>query len=79
MTLEIGLDLADQLATKARMTGTTVEALALEALRKEVATPAPTTSPKLPYDEFMRLLREVATDCGTSLSDEALSRENISD
>ena len=35
--------------------------------------------PPVPIDEWERKLFAAATDCGVSLSDEALSRENLYD
>ena len=60
-------------------------------LRPEVALPLqPNTRVRLtievlptvsmpPHDEWARQLLAVAQDCGVSLSDEALSRENLYD
>ena len=42
-----------------------------------VILPPPT--PPIPDDEWLRRLRAIATDCGVSLSNEALSSEGLYD
>jgi hypothetical protein len=37
----------------------------------------PPPLPPIPHDEWGRRLRSIATDCGVSLSDEALSSEGF--
>ena len=39
----------------------------------------PSSPAPIPHDEFVRRLRAIATDCGVSLSDEAVSSEGLYD
>jgi hypothetical protein len=59
----------------ARKQGVAPEALALQALRERFLPPVPTP----PRDEWERRLRSAATDCGKSLSNEAVSSEGLYD
>ena len=61
------------LAAQAQQRGITAEELAVQVLRKQLL---PVERP-VPQDEWERRLLSAAVDCGVSLSDEALSRENI--
>ena len=76
MTIELGPELETRLAALAKVNGSTPEEFALGVLRRQIL-------PKVwlhePRDEFERLLREVGSPCGTSLSNEALSREEMYD
>jgi hypothetical protein len=56
--------------------GVAPEVLVLNALRERFLTPAPVIQPR---DEWERGLLAAARDCGVSLSDEALSREQLYD
>jgi hypothetical protein len=58
----------------ARKQGVAPEVLALTALRERFLTPAPRFQPR---DEWERRLLEIASDCGVSLSNEALSSEGL--
>ena len=71
MTITIGPELAARLESHARQQGTSPEQFALQILAERVRM--------LPKEEFERLLREVASPCGISLSDEALGREELYD
>lgn len=72
ITLEPALEAA--LAEAARQQGTTPDALATRILREQL----PVTSPPIePRDEWERGLMSLASDCGVSLSNEALGRENL--
>lgn len=64
------------LVAEARRRGTTAEALALEVLHGRFL---PNATELEPRDEWERRLRQLATNCGVSLSDEALSRDEIYD
>jgi hypothetical protein len=55
--------------------GIAPEVLALNVLRERILSMAEL----LPRDEWERGLLEAATDCGVSLSNEALSREQMYD
>lgn len=58
----------------ARRKGVPPEVLALETLRERLLASAPANEPR---DDWERRLRQLATDCGVSLPDAALSSEGI--
>ena len=62
------------LSEQARQRGVAPEALALDALRERFL---PVSAPLEPRDEWERRLLGMAKDCGVSLSNEALSREEM--
>ncbi|HEX6985170.1 MAG TPA: hypothetical protein VF170_07320 [Planctomycetaceae bacterium] len=74
MTITLSPELEATLAEAARRKGVAPEALALDILRERLR---PRPVPIEPRDEWERHLLSIATDCGVSLSDEALSRENL--
>jgi hypothetical protein len=74
MVITLGSDLEMALVEEARRQGVAPEALALRALRERFLGPAAWDEPR---DEWERRLRRVATDCGVSLSDTALSSEGL--
>lgn len=76
MVITLGPDLESALNEQAQKQGVALEDLALNALRERFLAPAP---PIQPRDEWERRLLAVATDCGASLSDTALSREEMYD
>jgi hypothetical protein len=76
MVITLGPDLAAALSELARNQGVSPEALALDALRERFLGPALRLQPR---DEWERRLRSAATDCGVSLSDEAVSSEGLYD
>lgn len=49
-----------------------------EGAKVQVVIQPPSTSP-IPEDEWVRRLRAIATDCGVSLSNEAVSSEGLYD
>jgi hypothetical protein len=65
-------DLASALAELARQKNVTPESLALAALRERFLA-----GPPVPQDEWERRLLSAASDCGVSLSNEALSSEGL--
>ena len=74
MVITLPPELAAALSEQARRRDVAPEALALDALRQRFhAAPADLE----PRDEWERRLLEAATDCGVSLSNEALSREEM--
>jgi hypothetical protein len=75
MSITLPPQLEAALVEHARRRGVAPEALAVEVLRGHLL-PA---TPPVPADEWERLLPSAATDCGSSLSDEALSREALYD
>jgi hypothetical protein len=74
MVIKLGPDLEKALIEVARRQGVAPEALALQALRDRFIGPALWDESK---DEWEQRLRRVATDCGVSLSDSALSSEGL--
>ncbi len=76
MVITVDPDLEAALNDLARKQGVTPEVLALQALRERFLAPALRS---LPRDEWERRLRSAATDCGVSLSNEAVSSEGLYD
>ena len=74
MEITLGRDLEVALKDLARQQGVAPDVLALNVLRERFLLPAP---PIQPRDEWERRLLGLAKDCGVSLSDEALSREEL--
>lgn len=75
MVINLDAELEAALNESARRQGIAPEALVLKALRERFLAQTLLE----PRDEWERLLREAATDCGVSLSNEALSREELYD
>jgi hypothetical protein len=71
ITLDPALESA--LSDRAHQLGVAPEVLALQALRERFLVPLLIP----PRDEWERRLRSAATDCGTSLSNEAVSSEGL--
>ena len=76
MVIPLDPQLESALNDLARKQGVTPEALALQALRERFLAPGP---PIQPRDEWERRLRSAASDCGVSLSNEAVSSEGLYD
>jgi len=76
MVITLGPDLEAALNDLARKQGVAPEVLALQALRERFLAPAFQMQPR---DEWERSLRSAATDCGVSLSDEAVRSEGLYD
>ena len=76
MVIMLGPDLEAVLNDLARKQSVAPEELAINALRERFLAHAP---PIQPRDEWERRLLEAASDCGVSLSNEALSREEMYD
>jgi hypothetical protein len=74
MVITLGPDLEAALYDLARKRGVAPEVLALDALRERFLAPAAQIAPR---DEWERRLRSAATNCGTSLSNEAVSSEGL--
>ena len=74
MTVALGPDVEAALKEEAQRQGVSPEALALRILREKLAAPA---GPDAPRDEWERLVLGLGTDCGVSLSNEALSSEGL--
>jgi hypothetical protein len=76
MVITLGPDLETALNEAARKQGIAPEALALNALRERFL---PSTDQLQPRDEWERRLLEAGTDCGVTLSHEAVSSEGLYD
>ena len=74
MVITLGPELERALLEAARRDGSNPEALALEALRERFQQPDAVLEA---CDEWERRLLAIATDSGVSLSDAALSREEM--
>jgi hypothetical protein len=74
MVITLTPQLEAVLSEQARRRGMAPEALALDALLEHFL-PAP--DPMAPRDEWERRLLGMAKDCGVSLSNEQLSREEM--
>ena len=74
MIITVGADLEAALNDLARQQGVAPEALALKALRERFLAPVLRIQPR---DEWERGLLAAATDCGVSLSNEAVSSEEL--
>lgn len=74
MTITLGPDLAAALTAAAAKRGTDPQHLAVEELRSHFLPPRPESR-----DEWERILRNAPIDCGISLPDSALSREEFCD
>jgi hypothetical protein len=73
MVINLNAELEAALTGQARQRGMAPEELALQALRDRFL-PRPPVEPR---DEWERRLFEAATDCGVSLSNEAVSSEGL--
>jgi len=76
MVITLGPDLEFALNDLARKQGVAPEILALNALRERFLAPTLQIPSR---DEWERRLRSAATDCGVSLSNEAVSSEGLYD
>jgi hypothetical protein len=75
MVITLDAELEAALNEVSRHKGVAPEVLALNVLRERILSMAEL----LPRDEWERGLLEAATDCGVSLSNEALGREELYD
>jgi hypothetical protein len=76
MTIGFPDSIANALNAKAAELGIHPQALAFNLLRRGLGLPERDYEPR---DEWERELRKLATDCGVSPPDEALSREALYD
>jgi hypothetical protein len=74
MVITIETDLESALKEVAHKQGVAPEVLALNVLRERFLAPGVGIPPR---DEWERRLRSAATDCGVSLSNEAVSSEGL--
>jgi hypothetical protein len=75
MVITVGPELEAALSEMARRQGIAPEVLAVNALREKFLASASLQ----PRDEWERSLLALAQDCGVSLPDSALSREELYD
>jgi len=76
MTITIEADLEAALKGRAQAQGISPEEFAVRTLRERLL---PRPQLREPRDDWERLLRSAASDCGVSLSNEALSSEGLYD
>jgi hypothetical protein len=74
MVITLTPDLSAALNDLARKQGLSPEVLAVNALRERFLNPAPRVQPR---DEWGSGLLAAASDCGVSLSNEAVSSEGL--
>ncbi|HVS34135.1 MAG TPA: hypothetical protein VMS17_01055 [Gemmataceae bacterium] len=74
MTLDLSAEMEAALKERARRLGVTPEDLALDILREQLAAPVQFVQAR---DEWERLVLGLGTNCGVSLSNEALSSEGL--
>jgi hypothetical protein len=74
MAIELGAELETLLREQASRRRMSPETLAQDILRHWLSI---ATHPIVPRDDWERRLRAIATDCGVSLSDEAVSSEGL--
>ena len=74
MVITLTPELEAALTDLARRQGVEPETLALDTLRERFTSPV---APILPRDDWERQLLGLAMDCGVSLSEVALSREQL--
>jgi len=73
MVITLSPELEAALKDRAQQQGLAPESLALQVLRDRLLPPF------IPQDDWERRLLSIATDCGVSLSNEAVSSEGIHD
>ena len=74
MTVVLDPALEQALSAQAKQQGLAPQELALDALRQRFLPPRPRTQPQ---DDCERRLAAAASNCGVSLSNEAVSSEGI--
>ena len=76
MEIALGPELESTLTELARRQGVAPEELALKVLRERML---PSDSPLVPRDDWERRLLAIGKDCGVSLPNSALTREELYD
>jgi hypothetical protein len=80
MTIQLTSELEEMIRRRADERRSTPEALVMDVLREEfVPTSSGAVLPQQSADDFKARLRRLATHCGVSLSDEAVSSEGLYD
>jgi hypothetical protein len=72
MTVQLPPEVEKAIIEQAQRQGTTPEALVVDTLRRKF-------EPIVPRDEWEARILSIGTDCGVSLSNEALSSEELYD
>ena len=78
MTITLSPEMQAALEQRARQQGTTPETLVVAALQEKLALTAPALSVQA-QDDWERLVLGLGTECGVSLSHQALSSEGLYD
>ena len=80
MVIQIKPPLENQIKDEAVRQGIPAETLAFNIMKERFSiVPTSSTQTSNSHDDWLRLLRSATSDCGTSLSYEAVSRENMYD
>jgi hypothetical protein len=80
MTIRLTSDLEELIRKQADERRITPEAMVIDVLREKFLVPSlGAPSPHRPADDWRARLRRLATHCGVSLSDEAVSSEGLYD
>lgn len=80
MVIQIKPPLENRIKDEAARQGIPAETLAFNIMNERFSiVPTYSTQTSSSHDDWLRLLRSATSDCGTSLSDEAVSRENMYD
>ncbi len=78
MTIQLTPDIESAVSIRAQEQGTTPEAIVLAMLREALSQASPLfPSSAAPRDEWEAKLRRLASHCGVSLSNEAVSSEGL--
>ena len=78
MTIKLTSDLEEMIRKQADERRTTPEAIIMDVLRERFLPPSEgAPSPRQAADDFRAWLQRLATHCGVSLSDEAVSSEGL--
>ena len=77
MTIKLTSDLEEMIRKQADERRTTPEAIIMGVLRERFLPPSECAPPRQAADDFRAWLQRLATHCGVSLSDEAVSSEGL--
>jgi uncharacterized protein (UPF0210 family) len=80
MVIQINPPLENRIKDEAARQGIPAETLAFNIMNERISiVPTNSTPASNSHDDWLKLLRSASSDCGTSLSAEAVSRENMYD
>ena len=79
MTIGLTSELEEMIRKQADEQRTTPEAIIMDVLRERFLPPSEGAPPRQAADDFRAWLQRLATHCGVSLSDEAVSSEGLYD